>query len=533
MLQESQRRSAETTGAPCQIHLIERHNVNTTGAGKRSLVALLGIGALLITACSGTNSATKVGTSSLTVAEQTPPDTLDTQATPLTKARNAWEMSYECLLNVGADGKPGPLLAKSFQASADGLTYTFDLRDDVTFHNGEHFVADDVVYTYERLLKTGVPYVKDRVPTLESVKAAGEYKVIFKLKAPDPGFLLNMGDPTVTGCAILNRKAGQSENLAIKMVGTGPFEQVSYTKDTQLTFKRFDKYWGKKATPDKVQIIYLPDESARRAALTSGKADLTFVDSTGRDALKGNSNVTVTAVQTNDASHIQLNNARAPFDNLDVRRAVALALDRNEMSDSAYQKAAVPSYGIPSTYPWAPKPGDLSYIGPDVAQAKKLLATAGYPNGFSTSFVYIANYSPATDRLAQVFQSELQKIGITLKLEPLEQAAWLKRSGGAAHDYDLSWNQYGFFADPYQYISPRTGRQGPAPAPVQEAINNLLKASPSNYIDAIKQYALASNKFVWPTIPVVSLKTYVAYSSRLHNVVVPPSESRIFLQNIT
>jgi ABC-type transport system substrate-binding protein len=506
--------------------------VNTTGAAKKSLVALLGIGALLITACSGTNSATG-GTSSLTIAEQTPPDTLDSQATPLTKGRYAWEMSYECLLNVGEDGKPEPRLAKSFEASADGLTYTFDLRDDVSFHNGEHFVADDVVYTYDRLLKTGVPYVKDRVRTLESVKAAGEYKVVFTLKAPDPGFSLNMGDPTVAGCAILNRKAGESENLAIKMVGTGPFEQVSYTKDTQLTFKRFEKYWGKKANPGEVQVLYLPDESARRAAITSGKADLTFVDSTGRDALKGKSNITVTGVQTNNASHIQLNNARAPFDNLDVRRAVSLALDRGEMSDSAYQKAAVPSYGIPSSYTWAPKPGDLSYVGPDVAQAKQLLAKAGYPSGFSTSLVYIANYSPGTDRLAQVFQGELKKIGIDLKLEPLEQAAWLDRSGGATHDYDLSWNQYGFFADPYQYVAARTGRQGPAPAPVQKTIDDLLKASPSGYIDAIKQFALASNTYVWPTIPVASLETYVAYSSRLQNVVVPPSESRVFLQDIT
>jgi len=442
-------------------------------------------------------------------------------------------MSYECLLTVGTDSKPQPLLAKSFSASADGLTYTFDLRDDVYFHNGEHFGADDVVYTYDRLLQTGVPYVKGRVPTLESVTAEGKYKVVFKLKSPDPGFLLNMGDPTVVGCAIMNRKAGESENLATKMIGTGPFAQVSYTKDTQLTFKRFDKYWGKKAQPDKVQVLYMPNESARRAALTSGKADVIFVDSTGRDALKGKQNINVTEVQTNNASHIQINNARAPFNNLDVRRAVSLALDRGEMVDSAYQKAAVPSYGIPSSYTWALKTDALSYVGPDVAQAKELLARAGYPHGFSTSLVYIADYSPGTERLAQVFQSELKKIGINLKLEPLEQAAWLDRSGGATHNYDLGWNQYGFFSDPYQYIAPRTGRQGPPPAPVQTTIDNIAKATPNTYLDAIKEYALASNEYVWPTIPVASLKSYVAYSNRLKNVDVLPSESRIFLRDVT
>ena len=134
----------------------------------------------------------------------------------------------------------------------------------------------DVVYTFDRLKTSGIPYAQNRFPTLTSVTAQGPRAVRFTLSKADPGFLLNMGDPFTVACAILSRKAGESKDLTTQMVGTGPFAMVSYAPTRQLKVKRFDKYWGNEGQcrqhPDRLHARGVC--SARRAAGGQGGSDL-------------------------------------------------------------------------------------------------------------------------------------------------------------------------------------------------------------------------------------------------------------------
>lgn len=484
-------------------------------------------------ATSGSSGAEGGGETSFVFAEATAPDTLDTMATPITRSRYAWVLAYECLLKQSPDGQINPNLAESYEESEDGLTVTYKLRDGVKFHNGEALTSADVKYTYERQNTVGVPYVKERIATLESVETPDDKTVVFKLKALDPGFVLNTADPTVAGCAIYSSKANEDE-LGTKMVGTGPFRQTAYDPNTKLEMERFEDYWGDKTKVDNLTVLYMPSDSARRTALQSGQVDATFVDTAGAEAMKNDEGVKVVEIQTPEASHLQINNTMEPFSDVRVRRAISLAIDREEISRVAYQNGAVPSLGIPSILTWAPKADEFQFVGPDIEKAKALLAEAGYPDGFETTYVYIAQYSPGTEALGQVLQAQLAKVGIKMNLEPLEQTAWLERSGGTKHDYELSWNQYGFFADPYQYVRAREGRQGPPPAEMAASIAAISEAkSTDEYLQRITEYQKLANEYVWPTIPIASLKAYLIHRNEVGNIEVDASQSRSFLAKVT
>src|SRR6476619_5925921 len=156
--------------------------------------------------------------STLVVSFTTAPDTLDPQKSPLNQTWPAWQLSYECLLRATADGKIGSQLATSYTVDAAGLNYDFTLRPNVRFHNGDLMTSADVVYTFDRLKASGIPYAQNRFPTLTSVTAQGPRAVRFTLSKADPGFLLNMGDPFTVACAILSKKAGESKDLTTQMV---------------------------------------------------------------------------------------------------------------------------------------------------------------------------------------------------------------------------------------------------------------------------------------------------------------------------
>ena len=170
------------------------------------------------------------------------------------------------------------MLATSYRVNDASTVYDFTLRQGVRFHNGQLLTPNDVVYTFTRLRAEGIPYAQNRFPTLQSVSALTARSVRFTLSRPDPGFLLNMGDPFTVGCAILSRTAGPSTNLALKMVGTGPFAMVSYAPTREIQLKRFERYWGTKAKLSKLRVAYTPEASAQLVALLAGKADLIFPD---------------------------------------------------------------------------------------------------------------------------------------------------------------------------------------------------------------------------------------------------------------
>lgn len=472
--------------------------------------------------------------STLIMAVTGGPDTLDPQKSQTALSFVVWQLSYECLLRAEPSGAIRPWLAKSYTQSADGLVYTFTLRKGVRFQNGALLTAADVVYTFERLLQSGIPYAQARFPTLKSVTALSPSQVEFTLSKPAAGFLLAMGDPFTVGCAILNKKAGESLNLATTMVGTGPYSVAQYTPLQKLVVKRFAKYWGTKPKVANITILYMPDVSAQLVALTAGKVDMIFPDSSLVRALKQSNKIKLGSVIGVLRSGFDFNVTSGPLSDVNVRRAITLAIDKR-----AAVLGATLGYGAPATYysapyKWAPRASDYAYGGKhDIAEAKRLLAAAGYPNGFKTTFLHWAGYSPATDRWVQVLKSQLAVIGVDIQIDAVETTTFLSRLSRA--DFGLALTTYVYYADPLQYIVPRAGRNGPIPANIQQLVAKAQAAtSTAAYLQAIKELAIAEDATCFPSVPVYAPTQFVAYTrSKVHNVKLNFSGSWLFLTDVT
>ncbi|GAA3084465.1 ABC transporter substrate-binding protein [Streptosporangium carneum] len=486
--------------------------------------------AVVATGCSQPRSST--ADAGVTVAETTAPTTLDPQGSAFFADRFAWQLAYECLLTTTADGKVEPALASGYERSKDGLTYTFSLRPNVKFHNGEALTADDVVYTFTRLKESPDGIDKALFPTLEETVAKDATTVEFHLKSPDAGFVNNMANPLVWGCAVMSKKAATTGNAAVGMVGTGPWKQESYRANSELKLTRFDGYWGDKTKSERLNILYVPNVSTQVSNLKADKVDLIFPDVAGAKALSGSDKLTVDKAPTDSTIFLQVNNLTKPFDNEKVRQALALALDRDSLAQQAYSGAARASVYIPPGTAWAPKPADLPNSTQDIEKAKQLLREAGYPDGFSTSLMYISGYDPGTNNLVAAMQDQLAKAGIKVELDPLEGGAWGAKL--TKPDFALSWNAQSYYSNPFQYVQPAEGRQGPVPASLQKLLDEALKAeSQEAYQQALIAIEKEEARTVYPTITLLATDMFVAYKKGMSGVAVPPSQSRTFLSQVS
>ncbi len=493
-----------------------------------AIVCVVGCACLAGSAASRTSDS-----STLVVAATTPPDTLNPQQSPLNQTWPYWQLSYECLLRTLPTGQVVPWLAKSYTVNSTNTVYTFTLRSGVQFQNGATMTANDVVYTFNLLKSSGIPYAQNRFPTLQGVTALSPSQVQFTLSAPQPGFLLNMGDPFVVGCAILSQKAGAA-NLSSQMVGTGPFSLTSYSPNRELVFKRFDKYWGKKAGVANLKIEIVPDPAAQLVAVSAGKAGLIFPDASIIKALQSETRkIKLGSVISATNLRVEFSAAKPPFDDVNVRRAVELAVDKKAAVVGSYLGYGAPATYIPSAYAWAAPATAYTYAGKhDIAKAKQLLAAAGYPSGFTTSFMYTTNI-PSVPRFALVFQSQLAAIGITLTLNPVDTPTYLANLGAA--NYGLAFNQYPFFADPSLYLTPRPNRNGPVPQQISGLVSNLSTATTlQQYFQGLNALAVAEDDQGFPNFSIASPTQFVAYQrSSVHNVKIDFTAGWLFLANVT
>lgn len=518
----------------------EASSISLRGKRHRKLLVGVAVAAmpLLAAACGSSSSSSsptsssptsKASTGTLTVAETQAPTTLNPQASPLFASRYAWDLAYQCLLTTSPSGKVEPQLATSYSSSSDGLSYTFMLRHGVKFDNGAAFTSADVVYTFKRLLKEGTPAAKTLFPTLKTITASGPYTVTFTLSAPDAGFVGDMANPLVFGCAILSKSA---QHLSQKMVGTGPWSQVSYTPNVSLVFKRFASYWGPKTASPRLKILYIPTPSTQVTDLQGGKVSLIFPTAAGATSLKGSSGITVSKVSSDVTVFMDINNAKGPLANVDVRRAIAEDINRQQLASIAYQGLAVPSGYVPPTNKWTTPLSQLPYSSGNVSEARKLLAAGGYPHGFSTSLIYITDYDQGTNSLVQLLATQLGAIGVKVALKPMQAAAWVSANNTNA-DYGLSWNEQSYYSDPLQYVVVPGYIKPPIPAPLAKDFTAAEDAkSTSAYDAAINVIQKEEADLVYPTVTLLAEDTYVAYGKDVTNVNVGPSLSRDFLANV-
>lgn len=362
----------------------------------------------------------------LRVGTEQDADNLDPALAATGPSINTVQHAYDSLMMLDDQLVPQPHLAERVE-QPDDLTYVFHLRGGVRFHNGREMTADDVVYSLERLRDeaTASPY-SFYLLSVDTITAVDPLTVEIRMTAPDATLLANLARPNA---GIVAREAVEANgDLRRVMMGTGPFKLVEWVPGSRLVLERHDRYFVEGQPPlDRIEFVPITDETARTNALRTGSVDMIYpVPSKDVEMLRTTEGIEVIGGYNLNYIMVQINITRPPFDNSQVRRAVAMALDREGIALGAFDGYAVPLPGGPLVPPfWAGS--DFSvYAEPDVNEAKRLLAEAGYPNGFTTSISIPAGYA-VYQRAAEMFQADLSKLGINVEIDAAEVGIWLDK----------------------------------------------------------------------------------------------------------
>ena len=313
---------------------------------------------------------------------------------------------YNTLLRIDPTDRTGtrpvPDLAESWMISADGLTYTFKLRQGVRFHDGSPMTSRDVKASYDKIIfPTGgvISARKGTYQAVEALEAPDPQTVRFRLKWPEGSFLVNLASPFswIFKADILARDVRWYET---NVMGTGPFKFVEHVKGSHWVAKKNPDYWDKgKPYLDGYRALFISSSSAQVAALRGERAHAQFrgLSPVDRDNLVQalGPKITVQESPWDCVSLVAFNHERKPFDDKRVRRALTLALDRHGASRSLSRITVVKEIGgiqVPGT-PWATPPAELEKlagygrdIGANRAEARRLLREAGVPDGFAFTF---------------------------------------------------------------------------------------------------------------------------------------------------
>jgi len=375
----------------------------------------------------------------LRIGGETPLDDLDPHTVRIGWHINVMQNVYSGLVRPGTDLLPEPDLAARW-SYLDPQTLEFTLRQGAKFHNGREVVADDVKYTFERILDPSfAASYASYVESIDSIEAPERYRVVMHLKRPDTALLNNLAMPSM---AIVPKEVVEQNGGSLKttMVGSGPFMFKENIPNQHLILvKNPDYFIPGQPLLDQLIFIPLPNETARTNALRSGEVDY-IEPAAPKDvpALRGDRSLVVTGGPNLSFVGISLNTSHKPFDDVRVRQALAYAISRDEVIQKAFDGFAQPLWGPPLIPPyWA---GNTErYYSLDPAKAKQLLAEAGYPDGFKTTLTTSTTTSYHT-ALATVVQAELKKIGIDVEITPLDGAvatqSWRR---GEFDMYPIRW----------------------------------------------------------------------------------------------
>ncbi|MEL7650200.1 MAG: ABC transporter substrate-binding protein [Sedimentibacter sp.] len=396
----------------------------------------------------------------LRIASSDNPATLDPQKTSeyYREPLNIYDRLVEA---VTVDGKPElvPGLAESWDVSEDGLVYTFHLAKNVKFHNGEPFTADDVVFTIDRMMnpntaamntdffdmiKGATEVFEGKAEHVEGVKAVDDNTLEITLEEPFAPFLANIATP---GCSILNREAteaaGDQFGIDVSVtVGTGPFKVEKWSVNQEVVLSANKDYFKGAPQIDGYTVKIIPDAETQRMMFESGELDV-FNTSEARTQIpyfKSNPDYQDNIVSAPEAGlyFYAFNNSIEPYNNVKVRQALQMAIDRQTILESMYDgEGKVLNTFLPESV--LGHKADAKTIEYNPEKAKELLAEAGYPNGFDMEIIQVSG-SATTLEMNEVVQSMLSQIGVNAKITQVDEATYYAmRKAGEIPVYRSSW----------------------------------------------------------------------------------------------
>ncbi|CAD0217445.1 peptide ABC transporter substrate-binding protein [Agrobacterium tumefaciens] len=364
------------------------------------------------------------------------PSTLDTVIQPGTAGRTVKLAIHRGLVNYGIDGKISPELAESYDISPDAKEFTFHLRQ-TTFHDGSSVTAADVKASLERIIDpAGKGAFRNELSIISKIETPDQKTVKLTLSSPSMALIdyLALPESVIVPAAWLQKNAA---NPTASPIGAGPFMFESWTRGREIVVKKFPGYYKQgKPDLDEVHYVFYSDENTRVNALKSGDVDIIeYVPAKdAADLEKGPG--TELLRNTGPFMGLQFNTKFEPFSKPEVRQAIAYAVDRSVIINTAFNGLGEPIYGlaIPKGY-MGYSEAKANYFKHDVEKAKALLAKAGYPNGFNVKLLASSQYS-FHQNTAIAIQSELAKVGIKVTLDLPDWASRMAKA--TAGDYDFT-----------------------------------------------------------------------------------------------
>jgi peptide/nickel transport system substrate-binding protein len=335
------------------------------------------------------------------------------------------ELLYSCLTRLKVDMSVEPDLAASWSSSPDLLEWTFALRRGVAFHDGSPCTAADVVATFEAILdpKTASP-ARQNVGPIAKVAAKDDATVVFTLTAPyaDLPVALAYTNAKIVPAAVIKSGLDRLDRAA---VGTGPFKLVSFEPERLVVVTRNDAYYDKERPYlDRVEVVVYPDVSAEGSALISGDTDLmSTTPPTEYARLSKASGVTGLRVPSGQFCNVNFGCDQKPFNDPRVRQALALTVDRAAMVDFVTEGFGTPGNDTPlnSAYRFY---SNLPLKRQDLAQAKKLLADAGYANGLEATLI-ASDRPPLRTQMAVALREMAKPAGFNINVQTMPHATYL------------------------------------------------------------------------------------------------------------
>jgi len=439
---------------------------------------------------------------------------------------------------------PKPVLAESWSPNSTSDVWTFKIRQNVKFHNGQPLTADDVVYTFKLLTDP-----KAANPTLagvlvpSGVQKVDDHTVAFHLEAPNGNFPYLVSSDNYNTIIIPNNY--DPAKWQSSFIGTGPFKLKSYTEKQGASFVRNDSYWGPKAKPAATEFTFYDTETPLTLALTGGSIDVVgqFSVSTSPQLLNGQYNV----VKLKSSAHRELSmrNDKAPFTDPRVRRAIALSLDRTAIVKSLFKGNA----DLGNDSPFAPVfPSTNTSIAQralNISEAKSLLAAAGHGSGFSTQL--LANQQQEIPQYAQIIVEAAKAIGVNINLKVEPSSVYYGKATFGNSDWldgTMSLVDYGhrsvpnaFLTNPLETINAKTGAGSWNAARFNSAQYDKLVAQyvASSDLQSQRQIAGQIETLLLDQTPIVYGYFYNYLSASAKNVtgIYPTAIGHIFLYNTT
>lgn len=338
---------------------------------------------------------------------------------------------------TGGSMEPTPHLATGYEVSEDGKTYTLTLRDDVTFHSGNPFTADDVVYSMERMLAIGEgnSWLWEGLFVEDGVNADGPDKVVFELNKAYAPFISSLTQMFVVDSKLLqeNEQAGDMGQAFLEEndAGSGPYTLDKWNRETEITFAKFDDYFQgwEEGQVENAEMKFVPEEATVKTLLVSGQADMVhqYLNPTAFAEFSKQSNLVVQEDPSAMIQEMPMNTQKAPTDDVNVRKAIASVFDYETARDQIMNGAA-PSRGpVPTTL--KANSETATVFERDVEKAKEYMAASKYAGQeLEVTFMYLGD-TASQRQFSQLITSNLKEIGINAKLV---EATWPQVTEAAA-----------------------------------------------------------------------------------------------------